>query len=257
MGGEGTSLSQIAHRLQQMAMAQHQSHTSSTSTSTSNSTTKAILNRIWTRYIPNTEAFHQLLFSELPQLLLKQQQQQQQHNANTDTLGLLVFDSIAGLYRTKEDDNTINHDEHNNKSSMYYAKRSQDLFTIAAQLKYISDQFGVAVVVLNQVTATSSKITMNGGRDTFAPIAGKLSLVPALGLTWSNCVNHRYILTRTEEQRDATTARMGTHQDDAISSGGGGATKFVRKIRIYSSPRFSTTMEARFRIGGSGGILVL
>jgi len=257
MGGEGTSLSQIAHRLQQMAMAQHQSHTASTSTSTSasKSNTKAILNRIWTRYVPNTEAFHQLLFSELPQLLLKQQQQQ--HNANTDTLGLLVFDSIAGLYRTKEDDNINNHDEHKNKSSMYYAKRSQDLFTIAAQLKYISDQFGVAVVVLNQVTATTSKITMNGGRDAFAPIAAKLSLVPALGLTWSNCVNHRYILTRMEEQRDATVARMGTHQDDTISSSGGGATKFVRKIRVYSSPRFSTTMEARFRIGGSGGILVL
>lgn len=254
MGGEGTSPSQIAHRLQQMAQCHPSSRTSSrTTTKTpSASNTKAILQRIWTRYVPNTDTFHELLFSELPQLLLE---------SNTlgtlrckERFGLLVFDSIAGLYRTKEDGGNDNKGENIGSSvegedkvphSMYYAQRSQDLFTIAAQLKYISDRFGVGIVVLNQVTATNS-MPMAGRRIG----SGGLVLVPALGLTWSNCVNHRYILSRVEEQLNRGS------EGEQGDNGGSSVTKFVRKIRVYCSPRFSTTTEAKFQISGCGVVLI-
>merc|ERR1712150_397727 len=122
-------------------------------------------------------------------------------------------------------------------SLMYYVQRSQDLFTIAAQLKYLSDRFSVAIAVLNQVTATASAAIDNGEKR--KGIDRKLVVVPALGLTWSNCVNHRYILSRVKERVD-NCPREG--EDGNLDT----VTRFVRKIRVYSSPRFSTTMEARF-----------
>jgi len=261
MGAEGTSPSQIAHRLQQMAQ-RHPSHPSSTTHKASSNNIKAILQRIWTRYVPNTEAFHQLIFSELPQLLFHQKNTP--HTPGTlhcgDRFGLLVFDSIAGLYRTKEEGNDNDNCDlpgrAKQSTSMYYAQRSQDLFTIAAQLKYISDHFGVGIVVLNQVTATNSttihkrRYGRGIGAGAYAG-GGRLMIVPALGLTWSNCVNHRYILSRVEEQIDRGAREEQQHED--ISNR---VTRFVRKIRVYCSPRFSTAMEASFRIGGCGVFLV-
>jgi len=122
---------------------------------------------------------------------------------------------------------------------MYYVQWSQDLFTIAAQLKYLLDRFGVGIVVLNQVTAIASAVIDKGEKG--RGIDRKLVVVPALGLTWSNCVNHRYVLSRVEEQV-RNSLREGKDGSNLNT-----ATRFVRKIRVYSSPRFSTNMEARFR----------
>jgi len=62
------------------------------------------------------------------------------------------------------------------------------LCKIATQLKYLSDKYSVAMLVINQVSdvVDDSHVVNFGARH-----------IPALGLTWSNCVNTRIMITRT------------------------------------------------------------
>ncbi|KAL3664736.1 hypothetical protein V7S43_010484 [Phytophthora oleae] len=60
------------------------------------------------------------------------------------------------------------------------------MFHLANCMRILSDQYGVVFVVTNQVTGDfnpRSAATGNGMR-------------PALGLSWSHCVNQRLVITR-------------------------------------------------------------
>eukprot|EP00557_Chaetoceros_sp_GSL56_P012898 CAMPEP_0176482724 /NCGR_PEP_ID=MMETSP0200_2-20121128/3529_1 /TAXON_ID=947934 /ORGANISM="Chaetoceros sp., Strain GSL56" /LENGTH=381 /DNA_ID=CAMNT_0017879061 /DNA_START=16 /DNA_END=1161 /DNA_ORIENTATION=- len=166
----GVAASQIAKRLAQMALARRKIKIKNDGQMRDeHQFVHNILQRIQTKCIYNTEQFLELLH-ELPIIL-------EQENSNFFKTGVIVLDSIAGLYRTREEVAT-NHDD-----KYFYSNRSRDLFYISSQLKKISKQYGVNIVVVNQVT-------MNGsGRN-----------VPCLGLSWSYCVNERYMLTRVENE---------------------------------------------------------
>eukprot|EP01135_Chromosphaera_perkinsii_P005150 Nk52_evm2s318 gene=Nk52_evmTU2s318 len=88
-----------------------------------------------------------------------------------DDIGLIVIDSITALFR-----GVYGLDEGVEKSSA--------LYSIGALLKRIADRFNCCVVTVNQVSSG-----MNGEE----------TVLPALGLTWSNSVNSRVMLVRSRK----------------------------------------------------------
>jgi len=138
------------------------------------------MDRIYLRFISldmkYTEAdFNWVLSKEIPVLL-------ESHNVR-----LVVIDSIAAVYRQ-----TFAFDK--------LGDRSLALFQIASYLKRISDENGCPVVVTNQVSDDFKSLeNMSGSR--YARAYGRLSkgrtVVPALGFSWSSCVNTRIMLTRS------------------------------------------------------------
>lgn len=85
------------------------------------------------------------------------------------SLKLLVIDSIAALFR----DGAL--------SQRRLSERSVLFFRLASMLQRISSEFGIPVVVTNQVSAD-----MAGG------------VKPALGHSWSSCLTHRLSLHRND-----------------------------------------------------------
>jgi len=106
---------------------------------------------------------------------------------------LLLIDSIAALVRT----------EYNATMGSEMHERTQKLYEVASQLKWISHQYGVSIVVVNQVTGSG----FDGEQEAFIgstwgdlytglpPTAQRLmpihGSIPALGYTWSHCVDTR------------------------------------------------------------------
>lgn len=97
---------------------------------------------------------------------------------------LIVIDSLAGLIRY----------EYNLQENKEMKERTHYLFAIGQQLKWLSETFHTAIVVVNQVTAdfqqqqqlesaSSSSLKNNDS-------------IPALGLAWSHCVNTRYVVIK-------------------------------------------------------------
>lgn len=199
--GESTSSSQIAHRLHQMAAARSEEIPSSQSSS---STIRQVMERVHTRIIHNTEEFIDLI-AELPHILKYGLNQGNGENGtnkkNRSNIRLVVLDSIAGLYRM---DDSVQSDK------FFYMKRSEELFGISANLKRISKEFGVYIIITNQVTTT---LEGNVSTGVWNPIDGK---VPSLGLSWSCCVNERYFLSRKEMSM-------------------GDRTRFVRRLHLLAS----------------------
>eukprot|EP00730_Choanoeca_flexa_P018526 TRINITY_DN9011_c0_g1_i5.p1 TRINITY_DN9011_c0_g1~~TRINITY_DN9011_c0_g1_i5.p1 ORF type:complete len:343 (+),score=71.02 TRINITY_DN9011_c0_g1_i5:134-1162(+) len=100
-------------------------------------------------------------------------------------IALLIVDSIAAVFRGEF-----------HLSEM--AVRSDTIFSFGRKLKALSDRFHLAIVCINQVS------------DYIAPEASLVAhskLIPALGLSWSTCVNTRLVLRRVTS-RHATTEQV-------------------------------------------------
>jgi RAD51-like protein 1 len=87
---------------------------------------------------------------------------------------LLLVDSVAAVARQEY-------------SSIVH--RQQWLNKQASLLKFIAERFDIPVIVTNQVTTT------------FRSSSNTSNLLPALGNTWSHCVNTRLLLNATKEIR--------------------------------------------------------
>ena len=227
--GEGLSPSQIAYRLGQMATASTSSASSVSSTNThhgngsgqGNSDSTAILNRILTRSVRNEDELLDLVRRELPAMLRRGWGDDRNAcNVHSSTaspsaegrIGLVVLDSIAGMFRLP--------DVAKDRGTAFFARRSEILFGLSAQLRKLGDEYGVAFVVANQVTA--GKAASGGGPRIMGGSGGGSgsggNAIPALGLSWSNCINTRFVLRRSE----TLSSRMGV---SSVGSGGGsGAT---------------------------------
>ncbi|KAI2501017.1 Rad51 [Fragilaria crotonensis] len=190
--GEGTSQRVIAKRLSQMAAARLASPTAHLA----GQSITSVLGRILTRFIRNQDEFETFVFHELPRVL-----------GQDNDIAFVAVDSIASMYRALD-----------KSRSNGAVERSGCLFSIAAQIKKLSGHHRVPFVIINQVT-TDFKSSGN-------------SNIPALGLSWANCVNVSYFLSRDEnsprlvlrERKDAALGR------DTSSF------KFQRRIRIGLSP---------------------
>ena len=251
--GEGTSPAKLAHRLNQMLslrlqtrvkLSQQQSHCSKQEV---NRLRLDYLKRIHTRQLNTRQDFEQFLMHDLEPILQRQRQEQRQRllelknfkhgdERQLRRLGIIVLDSLAGLYRIAEDDGG----QDTTPSKEYYMHRSAMFYTIAAQLKRLSERYGVYFVVVNQVTASFDH-----------------GVIPSLGLSWSNCVSERYFVFRRED-----SGRGGGGGGGGLYSGANANTydnasrrKFWRGIKLLTSATWGR-QEATFRIEPAGVVLV-
>lgn len=91
------------------------------------------------------------------------------YNISTQSVKLIIIDSIAGIYRTEKN----------------YLERSEQLSEIFKKLYKLTEKHDVAIVVTNHVTANPD--------DLF------ISEVPALGNRWSSLVSTRIHVTKMNE----------------------------------------------------------
>lgn len=85
-------------------------------------------------------------------------------------IAVIVIDNISDLFR-----GTLSSESH--------VERSADLFAVASRLKALSEQFQVPVLVVNQVATVGT------------------STIPALGLSWAQCVNRSYFVEQKQAGR--------------------------------------------------------
>lgn len=107
---------------------------------------------------------------------------------------LIVIDSVAALFRS-DFDNTA-HD---------LACRTSCFFRLSSTLKILARQFDLAVLLTNQVVdyippdVLPNSNSLHGMLSaSFPPLLSSCrQVVPALGLSWTHCVNTRLFLSRT------------------------------------------------------------
>jgi hypothetical protein len=212
--GEGVSEAQRAYRFDQIHSSRRQIlDTGDLDTA---------LSRILSRSIYNEEEFHEWLYQQLPDMLSLHNSHSTDiysstiDKAHEERIGVIIIDSMAGLFRIPDQ----------KQSSSWYVRRSGLLFQAAAQLKKLSFQYHVPIVVVNQVSASEQ------GPST-----------PALGLSWSHCVNCRYLISRREEY-------VSSKDDEGQQQQG--RTRFIRRIQLLFSPQFPSLLDCSFIIDNAG-----
>ena len=137
---------------------------------------------------------------------------------------LIVIDSIAALFRLDEAQPATDGGGSSSASSASLSSsRSSQLFRLSASLRRLSRLQGVVVVVCNQVSDRMDDGDAAGGAGksgaaAAAAAAGSSldssgrSVVPALGLSWSSCINARIGLTRQGGGRGAVTTDSGVQR---------------------------------------------
>ena len=258
---ETSSSSQIAHRIHQMTSTrlrsqppqqQQQQQQNDFCDMNSNASAdhspnpqhiKGIMQRIHTRFLRNQEEFMDLLDS-LPSIL--------QNGTNTNASGssscrkrikLIVLDSMAGMYRTPDEQDSRGSGSGRGLEANYYRIRSEGFFKICARLKEMAGKFGVNVIVVNQVTDIGNSVS-----------------VPSLGLSWSCCVNERYGLSRKEVNEHGSSGCGVVNSDDSKSAKTGngiGGTRFERRIEMLASSRWKEGKSTKFRIENIGAVLAV
>lgn len=114
-----------------------------------------------------------------------------ERKCDEEGIRLVVVDSIAAMFRGRSEMEDPIH-------------RSEAIWSIAHVLHSIASK-GAVVVVVNQVSSVIDKFPSSGGG-----VGGVLNRVsPALGLSWSNTVNTRVLVTQTPlTHDDGTTVRL-------------------------------------------------
>ena len=201
---------------------------------------------------------------------------------------LVVIDSIAGLFRL-EDPTTPHHHPvrwptaaaHSPSTSppSLSSSRADALFSISAELRRLSHLHHLIVLVCNQVTdrfepkefdacdslslsrpsspstpqqpsaSLSQRRSADSQTERWAMESSGRRVVPALGLTWANCVNCRIGLTRRGGGRGgraavkgaAHTQHSGSSEEWGVGGGGGGggggaAAELTRKVEVLFAP---------------------
>ncbi len=164
---------------------------------------------------------------------------------------LIIIDSIAAPFRTGNDSN-------NNSSNL--SSRSEDLFQLMAQLKLINSKYSIPIIILNQVTdvfiperyqqqqlnnnnnnnsdsnISNAELMLSSGLIAphirpYTVLTSNRLIVPSLGLTWSNCITNRIILTRSSANAN---------------------TDILRELTVIFSPYMEAGKKAKFIIQSAG-----
>lgn len=104
-------------------------------------------------------------------------------------VGMIVIDSIAGIFR-----NTYAEEE--------YIQRAHDMRFLARYLHDLSVKHNVIIVCTNQVT---SAMTCND------------KTVPALGLSWSNLITNRIVLTKSLFNQHSLSVEFSPYVQSGVS----------------------------------------
>ena len=145
-------------------------------------------------------------------------------------LRLVVLDSIAGLFRLDDSASSAS-------SSSAASTKAECLFRLSAALRRLSAVHHLCVVVCNQVTDLFHSGDQQALERWAMESSGRL-VVPALGLTWANCINCRVGLTRKGGGRGGG----GAGQDTADLS---------RSMEVLFAPHLPQR-RLRFEVDGEG-----
>lgn len=106
---------------------------------------------------------------------------------------LVVIDSVGAIFRVGSEFGS---------SSSEIIDRSIWLFSLAAKLKALNEKYGTTTVIANQVSCS-----LRGGRT---------KLVPALGLSWSHCIDTRLMIRKKFVQGAYAYGEGGTEESLTI-----------------------------------------
>ncbi len=166
---------------------------------------------------------------------------------------LCVIDSMSALFRGEF-----------NLSKGDTLERAKIIFAMAKQMKTLSDKFKLPFVVTNQVTAD-----FQAGQAGQGGVEGGMEgggVQPALGLSWSNCVHSRYLLTRRDRNNAwpvsslppslppsaATTMAETGERNGSSSSSSSSTSQWVRQMRLLLSPSLPPNLSCQFVVETAG-----
>nr|XP_018906544.1 PREDICTED: DNA repair protein XRCC3-like [Bemisia tabaci]XP_018906545.1 PREDICTED: DNA repair protein XRCC3-like [Bemisia tabaci] len=116
--------------------------------------------KIFIEHIGDTDGLKRCLYGQLPRLL------------STQDIGLLIIDSIAGVFRA----------DYDLKDGL---RRARDMRSVASQLQKIAHDHSIVILCVNQVTASLKQSGLSS------------KPIPALGLVWANLVTTRIFMSRS------------------------------------------------------------
>lgn len=138
---------------------------------------------------------------------------------------VIIIDSIAYLFRDID-----------GKCKGEVIERAGLLFKVGGLLKCYADKYNIAVIVTNHVVDVVEKSVHHavkeqntGGFKSF--VSSGRRVVPALGLSWANCVNTRLFVSRRSE---------GAHRSN------------VRDLQIVFAPHLPAGISCSYTIGTRG-----
>jgi RecA/RadA recombinase len=170
LGGSSNGIVKASIRLESMLTARLQNtHSSASGAAT---TIQDLLSNIWLHSVRNPDDLVECLSKKLPFLLT-------QHPG----ISVVILDNIATLFRYQDDPGLANP----------WHTRSATLFQCSAICKQLSTHYQVPFLIINQVT---TKLLSNSNHTLSSQHS---SLEPALGLSWSQCCNATWFLTRRSE----------------------------------------------------------
>mmetsp|Transcript_10304 Transcript_10304/g.12502 ORF Transcript_10304/g.12502 Transcript_10304/m.12502 type:complete len:281 (+) Transcript_10304:34-876(+) len=141
-----------------------------------------LLQRVLIRECQNVDSLFDVIETQLHSLLTKQ------------NVRLVIIDSVAGAFRTDD-----KFSETSSSGRSHWA-RSRDLFLFAAELRRLSFAHHVPFIVVNQATSSGFDKTMDHVLEPFG--IEESNIRPALGLSWTSCINSRIIVTRKRALED-------------------------------------------------------
>jgi hypothetical protein len=183
LGGSSNGLVKASIRLESMLAARLQNTPSAnmninTSTRTSSRTIQDLLSQIWLHSVRNPDDLVECLSKKLPSLL-----------AQHPGISVVILDNIATLFRYQDDPGLANP----------WHTRSATLFQCSAICKQLSTQYQIPFLIINQVTTKLSNSNHPLSSQSQSQSQHSSSLEPALGLSWSQCCNATWFLTRHSE----------------------------------------------------------
>lgn len=181
---------------------------------------------------------------------------------------LIIIDSIAGLFRLEE--GQPHHQPSSSSSplssSSFSSTRADALFRISAELRRLSAVHQLIVVVCNQVTdrfslsvdavdhpslfPSSVLRSTDHQTDRWAMESSGRWVIPALGLSWSSCINVRIGVKRSGGGRGGR-GHGGTGQDGGAGAANGGAGQMRREMEVLFAPHLPQR-QMQFEVDGEG-----
>ena len=177
-----------------------------------------ILNGIIITEVNNVEQLRDIVQDSLPELFLSN---------NESSPSLIIIDSIAALFRLEFDANSA-------------PARSKILFGITTTLKWLSSTFNALVLVSNQATANMSSYSSYSN-----------DWLPSLGFSWSNCINVRFRITKTQMKHEVENILPINISPNSSTINISTRTTPVRTIYTEISP-YNQDIRAEFYIDNAG-----
>lgn len=241
---QGIGLTKTSLRLRTMFAASVCKYLSSPQDHPTDDTMHQLLSHVWLHGIRNSDDLMELLEDKLPRLLRQD-----------PNISLVVLDSLASLFRVNEElgNNNYNGHEnlksfgnhHNGKNNSPWKNRATSFFKIATHCKRISDEYQLPFVIVNDATTKIEPSPWN-----YRVVSS--SQEPALGLSWSQCVNASYFVTRSGAAPTSFQPQSPIQQTDAQQQQA--RTVIRRALRCLRSPKLASDTTILFQIDDRGAV---